>query len=180
MRLQVSIEVIEAARTGDAADVERLLEAVWPGAYRLARAIVTQRQAAEDAAQEACVTMFRSIRSLRSSAAFGAWFYRIVVREALKQKKAQTFPAQFDDVAYADDALDTLDLWRALAALPPGQRAAVVLHYFEGLSGAETAAVLGIPHATLRFRLMTARRRLQRLLQDTGVSTQSKGELYAL
>ncbi len=83
---QVPIEMIDAARAGDPADVERVLGAVWADAYRLSRAIVAHRQYAEDAAQEACVIMFRNITSLRDAGAFRTWFYRIVLREALKQK----------------------------------------------------------------------------------------------
>src|ERR1700722_1685514 len=89
-------ELIQAAQRGDPADVERLLETVWPDAYRLARAIVAQAQAAEDAAQDACVLMFRNIASLRNPDAFGTWFYRIVVREALKHKGLQATDAPLD------------------------------------------------------------------------------------
>ena len=53
MAPQVPRELIEAARAGGPADIERLLETVWVDAYRLARAIVEQSQSAEDAAQDA-------------------------------------------------------------------------------------------------------------------------------
>lgn len=182
MRLHVCTELIEAARNGASADVERLLEAVWPDAYRLARAIILQSQAAEDAAQEACVTVYRRIASLRSAQAFPTWFYRIVARQALKHKKAQeqltTLPA---DMPYSDDRSGVLDLWRALATLPEQLRAVIVLHYFEDLSSREIAGILHVPDPTVRFRLMNARRRLQRLLGDNQGSTQKEdGEMYAL
>lgn len=181
MRLRISSEQIDAARTGDAAHIERLLEAVWPDAYRLARAIVPQRHAAEDAAQEACVTIFRHIGTLRRSDSFGTWFYRIVVREALKQKKAGAAASSFEpEAAYSDDPAQVIDLWRALDALTDKLRAVVVLHYFEGLPGREIAGILRVPHATVRFRLMAARRRLQRDLETADSTADSKGdELYA-
>ncbi len=181
MRLQVSAELVQAARTGSAADIERLLEAVWPDAYRLARAIMSDTQAAEDAAQEACVVMFRGISGLRDTGAFGAWFYRIVVREALKQKVARSASAFEPDAAYTEDTAAIIDLWRALQQLPQGQRTVVVLHYFEGLSSREIGSILHAPHPTVRFRLMSARRRLYQLLQERDSSAQSKDEgLYAL
>lgn len=181
MRLRVSNEIVEAAIRGEPADIERLLEGVWADAYRLARAVVTQRDAAEDAAQEACVIMFRKIATLRSAAAFGTWFYRIVVREALKQKKAlHSTEALQSDVPYEVDRDAVTDLLRALATLPAAQRAAVVLHYFEGLTSIEIADVLRIPNATVRFRLMTARRRLRTLLPEIEPPTEQKGEAYAL
>lgn len=181
MRSHVPFELIDAARSGRAADVERLLEAVWPDAYRLARAIVGEAHTAEDTAQEACLQMFRSIATLRNSDAFRTWFYRIVVREALKQKARLTVSATLvADDGYCEDRSALVDLWRALATLPVHLRSVIALHYFEGLSSREIGKIVGVPEATVRFRLMTARRRLQRLLQDTGSSTNSKGEeLYA-
>ena len=178
----VPTEIIEAARCGDSADIERLLEAVWVDAYRLARAIVDHAQSAEDAAQEACVIMSRSIATLRDPGAFRTWFYRIVVREALKQKKATGLVSDVGvDSTYRDDPSGSLDLWRALATLPDGLRAVTVLHYFEALPCREIAAVLHIPEATVRFRLMTARRRLQPLLQEHDAPAHAKGKAtYAL
>lgn len=175
-------ELIAAAQRGDPADIERLLEAVWPDAYRLARAIIAHAQAAEDAAQDACVLMFRNIGSLRNPDAFRTWFYRIVVREALKHKKLLANDTPLDaNHAYSDDPSTTIDLWRALAALPEHLRTVIVLHYFENLTSREIAGVLRIPDPTVRFRLMTARRRLQPLLQTHDAPAHTKGEeLYAL
>jgi len=174
-------ELIAAAQRGDPADIERLAEAVWPDAYRVSRAIIAQAQAAEDAAQDACVLMFRNIGSLRNPDAFRTWFYRIVVREALKHKKLQTTDTPLDaDPAYTQDPAAALDVWRALATLPEHLRAVIVLHYFERLTSREVAMVLRIPDATVRFRLMTARRRLQALLQTHDAPAHPKGkELYA-
>ena len=180
MRVQVPIELVEAARSGGPADVERLLAAVWPDAYRLARAILGEQRNAEDVAQEASVAMFRGLASLRDAGAFAGWFYRIVVREALRAKKrsadATTLPSE---AAYTEDFAASLDLWRALATLPDKLRAVVVLHYFENLTSREIAGIIHVPAATVRFRLMTARRRLCPLLQD--LQPQAKGEnTYAL
>lgn len=179
---QVPIEIIEAARTGRAPDVERLLALVWTDAYRLSKAIVANRQCAEDVAQEACVIMFRHVRSLRNAEAFRTWFYRIVVREALKQKaQLHASPEILPDPGYCEDPSPSLDLWRALSTLTDKHRTAIVLHYFEGLPTREIGEVLHIPDATVRFRLMAARRKLKPLLKDIAPTTASKGEgLYAL
>ncbi len=178
---RVSVEMVEAARDGGASEIERLLEAVWDDAYRLSRAIVGQSQGAQDAAQESCVTMFRNIATLRDAQAFRTWFYRIVVREALNQK--QRLPASVGippDTSYRDDPSASIDLWRALAELGEKHRTAIVLHYFEGLSTREIAGVLRVPEATVRFRLMTARRRLKPLLVVFAPDAPLKdGKLYA-
>jgi RNA polymerase sigma-70 factor (ECF subfamily) len=180
--MNVPTALIDAARTGESSDIERLLTAVWPDAYRLARAIVAHTQSAEDVAQDACVITFRMISSLRDPAAFRTWFYRIVVREALKHKKLQAESTTlFADAAYYEDCSASVDLWRALGTLPAKLRIVIVLHYFENLTSREIAGVLHIPDATVRFRLMTAKRRLRPLLQENAPSSDSKGEgIYAL
>ena len=161
-------ELVEAARTGGRDETDLLLRAVWPDAYRLARAILGDDQSAEDAAQEAGIIVYRTIGSLRSTAAFRTWFYRIVVHEAaqVKRRRARIEPAVADAPAAAGDHAAAIDVWRALSRLSHTLREVVVLRYFEDLSSSEIASVLGVPAGTVRFRLMTARQRLRPLLGD--------------
>ena len=167
MPASVPPELVEAARTGGRDEIEPLLRTVWPDAYRLARSILGEDQPAEDAAQEACIIVYRTIASLRSSAAFRTWFYRIVVREAaaLKRRRSRAEPAPEASVI-ANDQTAPIDVWRALSTLSHKLREVVVLRYFEDLSSPEIASVLGIPEGTVRFRLMIARQRLRPLLGD--------------
>lgn len=178
----VPLAMIEAARAGDGAQIERLLETIWPDVYRLSRAIAGRTPHAEDVAQEACVTILRNIASLRNPHAFRTWFYRIVVREALRQKRAIAEDEQFArEPGYECDPSASIDLWNALSRLGAKHRAAIVLHYFEGLSTREIATVQRVPEATIRFRLMVARRELKPLLQESPHDVQTKGdEQYAL
>jgi RNA polymerase sigma-70 factor (ECF subfamily) len=158
-------ELVDAARTGGRDEIEVLLRMVWPDAYRLARAILGEDQPAEDAAQEACIIVYRTIASLRTSAAFRTWFYRIVVREAagLKRRRSRSEPAP-DAAASAHDQTAPIDVRRALSGLGHKLREVVVLRYFEDLSSPEIASVLEIPEGTVRFRLMIARQRLRPVL----------------
>ncbi len=167
MAIPVPADLVDAARTGGRDEIELLLSTVWPDAFRLARAIVGEDQPAEDAAQEACIAVCRTIGSLRSAAAFRTWFYRIVVREAaeLKRRRSRTEPAA-EPPAIARDETSSIDVWRALSVLPQKLREVVVLHYFEDLSSREIGSVLGIPEGTVRFRLMIAKQRLRPLLGE--------------
>lgn len=163
----MDIELVEAARAGGAAQRDALVEAAWPDAYRLAYAMLRDKHAAEDAAQEACIELCRSIVTLRAAGAFRTWFYRIVVRRAtLIRRRADrdTLPLVEEGVSFESDG--AIDVWRALATLRRELRDVVVLRYFEDLNSREIASVLGIPDATVRFRLMSARRALRPLLDD--------------
>jgi len=161
-------DLVDAARAGNPDDIEALLRAIWPDAYRLARAIVGEDGPAEDIAQEACIIVYRTIASLRDGGAFRTWFYRIVVREAAAIKRRRSrIEAAVEIAGGLADPAASVDVWRALSLLPHALREVVVLRYFEDLSSREIAAILGIPSGTVRFRLMLARRRLRPMLDES-------------
>ncbi|QDX26274.1 RNA polymerase sigma factor [Sphingomonas suaedae] len=133
-----------------------------------------ERALAEEAVQAAWIDIVRGLGRLRDERAFPAWAYRIVTRKtaaaigdrvagralaAALEKDAPPPPAG------PEDAADRSALRHAVATLAPGHRAAVALHYFEGLSVAETAVALGIPAGTVKTRLMHARARLKAILE---------------
>jgi len=160
---------IDAARAGEGAALEALISVIWQRAYRIALSILRHPMAAEDAAQEACARVVAAIGGLRSSAAFGVWFYRLVVREALRIERRAPAQEPLDPDALASaspltDALVRLDIFRALGVLPARQRAVVALHYYADLNSREIAEILGRPEGTVRYDLSLARRRLESLL----------------
>lgn len=167
MASQVPADLVEAARGGRPDTIERLLKTVWPDAYRLALAVLGDAPSAEDAAQEACVIVYRTIASLRDATSFRAWFYRIVVREASEIKRRQAKPMlSAGPPPVVADRTASIDVWRALSTLPQHLRDVVVLRYFEDLPSREIASILQIRDGAVRFRLTAARRRLRPLLGD--------------
>jgi len=162
-------ELVAAALSGDEAAIEELVAAVWPGCFRLAASVIGDRNLAQDAAQEACVILHRNVRSLRHVGAFDAWLYRIVMRESarIRRRHERTGQPRYKERFESDDAT-SLDVWRALAALPPELRDVTVLFYFDDLKSDEIAWILGVAHATIRTRLGRARQRLRSLLDDYG------------
>ncbi len=166
---EIPVATIEAARDGRAEAAERLIAAAWPHAFRIAYSIVHERALAEDAAQEACAIVYRRIDRLREAAAFRVWFYRIVVREAMRTARYRLHAAaelpEYADASLGDANL-RIDVLRALAKLSPAERATTVLHYYAALNSREIAAVMRIPDGSVRYYLMRARRSLERLLGD--------------
>jgi RNA polymerase sigma-70 factor (ECF subfamily) len=165
---------------GDPGAFEQLVvrhqELVWRTAYRM----VGDRQAAEDLAQDAFVRVFRAADRYRPTAAFRTYLYRIVVRVCLDhlRKKRPQPGADLSQVAEPAPAIEQQTELReradlvqqAVASLPPKQRSAVVLRYYEGLSGAEIADVMKTTPKAVERLLARGRsalqRRLARLLHD--------------
>lgn len=169
MPLAVEAAVVAAARAGGDS-LDRLIALVWPEAYRIAYSILQDAGLAEDAAQEACAALAGALPRLKTDAAFYAWSYRIIVRQAIttgrtrqRTQALETLPER----AVNFDRSSALDLAQALGALPLAQRGAILLHYYAGLKSNEIAAATGLPASTIRFHLMLARRNLRAALSVT-------------
>jgi RNA polymerase sigma-70 factor (ECF subfamily) len=177
--LSVDDGAIEAARSGGAG-VDRLIAAVWPEAYRIAFGVLRDRGLAEDAAQEACASIARGLPSLKNTAAFSTWSYKIIVNRAISAARARprtlTLDSSIESGVHVDRTV-AVDLSNALSRLSVVQRAAVILHYYAGLNSREIAAATGVTSATVRFHLMLARRALRKALSsDDACGNQSVEE----
>lgn len=169
MPLAIDREFVERARSLGT-ELERLITVIWPEAYRIAFSIIRDAGLAEDAAQEACATIARSLPTLKQPEVFPAWSYKIIVNRALTAARRRPITQPLDvlaDRATLVDQSESLDLQKALADLPYVQRAAVVLHYYVGLNSSEIAAATNVGSSTVRFHLMVARRALRKALSAT-------------
>lgn len=170
--LAIEPELIERARTIGSA-LERLIALVWPEAYRISFGILRDVGLAEDTAQEACAAIARSLPALKQPEVFPAWSYKIIVNRALSAARGRSHAQPLDSLAEhstATDHSDALDLRRALRALPPVQRAVIILHYYVGLNSSEIAAATNLGSSTIRFHLMVARRALRKALSTEVLS----------
>jgi RNA polymerase sigma factor (sigma-70 family) len=122
--------------------------------------------AAEDAVQEAFVIAWQRRESLRESSAFGPWLRRIVLRECLRWRRRPwvrwlTLTEHVVSREPQPDAMQSLDVGRAVARLSPQLRAVIFLHFFEDLTLKAVATELRIPEGTVKTRLYEALRRLE-------------------
>jgi RNA polymerase sigma factor (sigma-70 family) len=146
--------------------------------YRLAYRLTGNRADAEDLTQEVFVRVFRSLDSF-TPGTFEGWLHRITTNLFLDQarrKQRIRFDALSDEraeritsatpephSAVADQTFDD-DVERALGALPPDFRAAVVLCDVEGLSYEEIATILDAKLGTVRSRIHRGRSMLRAAL----------------
>jgi RNA polymerase sigma-70 factor (ECF subfamily) len=139
--------------------------------YRLATVILGDPAEAEDATHDAAVRAWERWGSLRHPALFDAWFGRILVnecRDRLRRRRVRPLSVPLPEMlaggAAADgpDAIaDRQELARAVEALPPDQRIAVVLHFYLDLSAEQIAERTGARVGTVKSRLHYAVRALR-------------------
>lgn len=119
--------------------------------------LLGDRDLAEEAVQSSWIEVLKSLKTLKDKRLFAAWAYRIVTRQAgqrigriVTDRRLSTGLAQ-EAIEDADPALPASPGFsRALAALPPQQRAAIALHYYDGLSIPEIAVALAVPAGTIK------------------------------
>lgn len=162
------------ARPPSDADYTEFVHAVWPKLYRTAYLLLGDHATAEDLVQTALANTYASWRKVRSiDAAHG------YARTALMNTAASWFrkkgwrnelPTEvLPDPSTDDDPTDRPALLDALKSLPRGQRAVVVLRYYEDLSVTETARALGCSTGTVKSQTFDALTRLRVLLGDAVV-----------
>ena len=154
-------DLVEAARTGDHEAFEVLAAAAVDRMYGIARLVLGDAHQAEDAVQDALVRAWQGLPELRDPERWEAWLHRLIVnacadqgrrrvRQSVEVRMAWFDPAAGDEVRLVDDH-DQLD--RGFRKLKPDHRAAVVLHYYLGLSVPEVAEALGVPVGTAKSRI---------------------------
>lgn len=137
--------------------------------FRAARAILDSDADAEDAVSEAILHSWQAWGGLRKQEAVRAWLLKITVNCAYEQRrKTGRIVAMEDLETVAGSAEDRHygGLWDAVLSLPEEQRSAVVLFYYEDMTIAQIAKILGVAQGTVKSRLSRARGRLRELLKE--------------
>ncbi len=135
--------------------------------YAVAKTMLINESDCEDAVADALLAAWQRLGSLREEKYFKTWLVRILINECKKRLRRRGAEVGLDNAEGlpAPEREDYSDLYRAVAALPPKIRAAVLLFYIEGFSEAETAAILKIPRGTVKSRLAAGRKFLKERLE---------------
>ena len=164
------------ASQGDLEAFAELVHLHQGAVYNTAWRMLGNRQEAEDAAQEAFLRAFRSIRTLDPSRPPGPWLRRIAVHTALNRlERHPALPIEDASLVPSPDPPPEPQVLRreqdrqvrfALLSLPPRYRAVIELRHFEELSYAEMAEALDRPLSDVKSDLFRARRMLAERLKE--------------
>lgn len=171
--------VVALAMNGDDAAYGELVRRRQDAIRNMLRRLTRDPALADDLAQQAFVLAWKSIRTLKSPAAFGAWLRKLAVncwlqQARVKRREAGSTMGPFSTMVQASTAAQAstvavrMDLDGALAALPPDARLCVVLAYSEGMSHAEISESTEMPLGTVKSHIARGAARLRELLQAYG------------
>lgn len=148
--------------------------ALVPQLHSFARSLCRDGVRADDLVQEALLRAFDNIERFKPGTNLKAWLFTIVRNEHYSQLRRRKFEApgiQTDQLPEPsvppdhDGELELRDLNRALSALSPGQRTALILVSASGFSYEEAAAICGCAVGTIKSRVARARDTLLRMLE---------------
>jgi RNA polymerase sigma-70 factor (ECF subfamily) len=187
-------ELVARWQAGDEAAFERLVRNHEPRVFRLLLRMLGNREEAEDASQEAFLSLHRHGHRFRREARFSTFLYRVAANAALNRRRSlgrararqqelaqqqatgahlPVAPRNPEDATHGGEV--QVRVQEALQQLPEDLRVAVVLYDIEGQSYKDIAEILDIPEGTVKSRIHRARQGLRDLLRAL-VETPSTGE----
>lgn len=170
--------LIEAAKAGDQEAFRQIVERYQGAVHNLAYRMLGTPEEAEDAAQEIFVRIYRQLGRYDSARKFSTWTLAIATNyciDQLRRRRMQFVPleniipwARDRDSGPEGEALSSEsrdEMQRLLKRLPEKYRAPLVLRYWEDLSCAEIAEILGVPEGTIKTQIHRARKQLGKMLE---------------
>lgn len=174
-RNELDLLLLERIAQDDHAALRELYHAYYYALLRFMQRITGSLELAQEAVNDVMLTIWRSGTSFGRRSSVSTWIMGIGYHKALKalasrRRSSSRFGFQIDEerdelAVEPDEHRDLRDsLDKALATLPPAQRAVVELTYFNGCSYEEIAAIVGCCVNTVKTRMFHARAKLRNIL----------------
>jgi RNA polymerase sigma-70 factor, ECF subfamily len=173
------MRLVLLAQAGDRAALRELFRYLQAPLHAYLARLLGDGHIAEDVLQDVFVIVWRKLPWLREPDLFRQWVYRIASREAFRRVRKERFWARLRSeprlaTIPAAEPLEPVPrewleaLPDRLAAVTPSSRAVLLLHYLEGLTLDEVAAVLALPSGTVKSRLAYGLAALRRQFAQDG------------
>jgi len=170
----VTDELVRRAQAGDQKAFRDLYQQLAGRVYALCLRLTGDAGAAEERTQDVFVRAWDKLRSFRGESLFSSWLHRLAVNVVMNERRTTIRREQRVTPVAAPEVLErgkgeptvglSIDLERAIAALPEGAREVFVLYDIEGYSHAEIGEMTGIAEGTSKAQLFRARQLLREKL----------------
>lgn len=168
----------------DRAALERALRAAEGPARAVARAMLDDPAAVEDATQECLLQLMRSAPRYDPKRSFHRWVGHLARTACLRWRRSEGRRRKHEraaaDLPPAEQGPELAVVREAVRELPGSLRGPVELHYFSGMSQRAAAEVLGCSEGAIGVRLHRARKRLMELLRRRGIEGGASALVAAL
>lgn len=171
-------ELMDMYQNGDSQALGHLIKRLRPKMEQVARSKILDREMANDALQEACITIFKAAKSFRGESKVFTWIYRLVVNaciDQLRKEKTRSSQNVEGDVLefvpggeedFSDAKTTEITIRRALASLSKDQQEAVSMVWIQGYTVEETSELLNIPLGTVKSRCDRGKKALAEMLRE--------------
>lgn len=173
--------MVALAKSGDVSAFEELVKRRQSWLRNFLRRLCGNADLADDLAQQALLRTWRSIGSLKTNLAFGAWLRRMAlnawVDHVRRHDPLDMIDAGSEEAIEEPDPVDMqavgegVDLQRALSRLAAPVRLCIVLSYGEGMSHSEISEATELPLGTVKSHISRGLERLQKILRTEGFMT---------
>jgi RNA polymerase sigma-70 factor, ECF subfamily len=177
---QPELSTIRRAQRGDAQAFAELVTAYEVPVFNYILRTIGDRALAEDLTQDVFVRIYHGLAGFSLRCRFTTWLFQVAknrVLDELRARERRPHPDALDDVAPLEvvdappERIEMIDaLWRAVGALNPDLKMALLLRDVVGLSYAEIADSLEITLATVKWRIYKAREEVQLALAHEGIT----------
>ena len=184
--IDIDAALVKKAQNGNMDAFEELVKKYEGKVYSIAYRMLALSEDARDAAQEAFLKAFRSLKGFRGDARFSTWLYRItnnVCLDYLRKRDHRELSLEYD-VGGGDGEYQTMDIpadvdvesvveagefseliQKAIKSLPDQHRTMIVLRDVQELSYMEISTLLNLPEGTVKSRINRARRHLREIFK---------------
>ena len=178
--------LVSLVARGDEGALGALYDRFGRVAYSLALRVIRDRALAEDAVQDAFLTVWRTAHGfVRDRSKPSTWILTLVHRRAVdvvrreERRRGEPLEAAPDPAGAETDEEVLLRARRravqeALRRLPAEQREALELAYYGGFTQSEIAERLGQPLGTIKSRMFSGLARLRDLLAEAGIEAETR------
>ncbi len=198
MNSEYLCELVKKASGGDEQAFEELYKSKAQSILFQTSCILSNRQEAEDAAQEVVLGMYQNICKLRDPEMFNVWLGRIIsnvcasmIRKKMRRKEYLNLEdfeenimddrTEFLPAEYAEDAEMRDRIMGVIHRLPEKRKMAVMMYYYGEMSYAEIAVALQVTVSTVATNIMKAKKAIRRELEkQTGSRISTFGSLAAV
>lgn len=146
---------------------EQNIREYTPNMYRLALAMLHNRQDAEDAVSEAVLIAYEKRHTLRDPNRFKPWIMQITANEARRiyGKNKRITPVEDMEAYMPAFRDDNHELWDVVMQLEPAHREVIMLYFYERFSIREIGRILRVPEGTVKSRLSRAKKALRGMME---------------